>query len=237
MERFCRILVPSSRFRVFGRHKALLLCKSPCEGGCVGDGKTPLTTAPPSEEKFPEEICSSPVQDEKIAARQEDRCKQIKIHRSHKTERECSRNRKHSLILSALLIENSRDFKRAAALLLSCARRAAKKATSSRRLDTALLFADKKREVEKNGRPLVPSQQASVFMAGSRGGCMSSLDCRCRGKHLLQLRPLPKKLQIQTKNPYSRYLQPHGYSSPSGEEIHVRPRLRRGPGTALGRSD
>ena len=31
---------------------------------------------------------------------------------------------------------------------------------------------------EKSGRPLVPSQQASVFMAGSRGGCMSSLDCR-----------------------------------------------------------
>ena len=29
---FTTILLPSSKFRVFGRHKALLLCKSPCEG-------------------------------------------------------------------------------------------------------------------------------------------------------------------------------------------------------------
>ena len=56
------------------------------------------TDAAPSEEKFPEEICSSPVQDSKLAARQPDRCIQSKIQRSRKTERERSRNRKHSLI-------------------------------------------------------------------------------------------------------------------------------------------
>ena len=127
MERFCRILVPSSRFCVFGRHKALLLCKSPCEGAASVGGESRRTAAPPSEEKFPEEICSSPVQDSKIAARHKNRCKQIKIHRSHKPERECPLNRKHSLILFALLIENSRDSKRAAALLSHARQRSPKK--------------------------------------------------------------------------------------------------------------
>ena len=76
---FSTILLPSSRLSVFGRHKALLLCKSPCEGGCVGGRKTPLTPSQaPSEEKFPEEICSSPEQDRKSAARHRDCAKHFK---------------------------------------------------------------------------------------------------------------------------------------------------------------
>ena len=61
--RLSTIFLPSGKPSVFGRHKALLLCKSPCEGAALGNGRLPRTTAPPSEEKFPEEICSSPVQD------------------------------------------------------------------------------------------------------------------------------------------------------------------------------
>ena len=123
MKRFRTILVPSSKFCVFGRHKALLLCKSPCEGAASVGGESRRTAAPPSEEKFPEEICSSPVQDAKLAARHSDRRKRTKIHRSHKPERECLRNRKHSQIISAQIIANHWDFKRAAALLFPARQR------------------------------------------------------------------------------------------------------------------
>ena len=87
--------------------------------------------------------------DSTFAARQEDRRKQIKIERNRKTERECPRNRKHSLFFYAQIVENHRDSKRAAALLSHARQRSPQKAISSWRLDTTLLCAAKKNGVEK----------------------------------------------------------------------------------------
>ena len=117
--------------------------------GHLPPGEGILTHHRPLTRTFAEQKCLVTAKDSTFAARHEDRCKRIKIQRSNKTERECLRNRKHSLFFTALLIENSEDFKRAAALLLSCAAAQQAPAISSWRLDTTLLCAAKKNGVEK----------------------------------------------------------------------------------------
>ena len=74
--------------------------------GCCGAARSSSHRRSPLTRTFAEQKCLVTAKDRRFAARQNDRCKRTKIQRSHKTERECLRNRKHSLILSALLIEN-----------------------------------------------------------------------------------------------------------------------------------
>ena len=81
--------------------------------------RSPLTRT------FAEQKCLVTAKDRRFAARQQARWKRNKIERNCKTERECLRDRKHSLIFSAQIVENSKDFKRAAALLLELHRSAA----------------------------------------------------------------------------------------------------------------
>ena len=114
---------------------------------------------------------------QRFAARQRDRCKRNKIERSCKPERECSRNHKHSLFSSVQIVENPKVFKRAAVLLLGCASRAATPATSSRRLDTALLCAAKKRGVENplEGFCQKKATPASANLQNDHSGATMSL--------------------------------------------------------------
>ena len=85
--------------------------------GFGGAGESSSHRRGPLTRTFAEQKCLVTAKDRRFAARQKDRCKRIKIERNHKTERECPRNRKHSLILFAQIVENSMDSKRAAALL------------------------------------------------------------------------------------------------------------------------
>ena len=116
--------------------------------GFGGAGKPSSHRRSPLTRTFAEQKCLVTAKDRRFAARQEDRCTRNKIQRSHKTERECPRNRKHSLILFALYSRIPRISKGPRPFCLMRGS-AVKKATSSWRLDTTLLCAAKKNGVEK----------------------------------------------------------------------------------------
>ena len=121
MKHLRTIWVPSSKFWLLNRRRAKVLWKFLFAGSYCGAQESSPSPTHPLTRTFAEQTCLVTAKDSTLAARHEDRCIRTKIQRSHKTARECSRNRKHSLFFSALLIENSKDFKRAAALLLGCA--------------------------------------------------------------------------------------------------------------------
>ena len=146
------IRLPGSRFGSLRRRKAFLLCKNPCGGTAVGMGSPPQSAAaPPAQRNF----------QRKFALRQVGSAKFV------------------------VLPTSSRSKVRNNARLVTCPCRVAPGcqrdrgpfcfgkspeeplpmgflwATSSRRLDTALLFADKKRGVETyqagSKKPVFPS--------------------------------------------------------------------------------
>ena len=127
--------------------------------GFGGAGKASSHRRSPLTRTFAEQKCLVTAKDSTFAARNQNRCIRIKIRRSYKTERECPRNRKHSLFFYALLIENSRNLKRAAALLSHARQRSLQNAISSWRLDTTLLCAAKKNGVEKKGQLVAPTRK------------------------------------------------------------------------------
>ena len=68
--------------------------------------RSPLTRT------FAEQKCLVTAKDSTFAARQQDRCTRNKIERSQKTERECLRNRKHSLFSSVQIVETPQGFQK-----------------------------------------------------------------------------------------------------------------------------
>ena len=123
LERFRTIRLPSSKCQVLNRRRANFLWKFLFAGACGGERSLSVTDAAPLTRTFAEQKCLVTAKDRRFAARQSNRCTRNKIRRNRKTERECLRNRKHSLFFSALLIENPRDSKRAAALLFPARQR------------------------------------------------------------------------------------------------------------------
>ena len=148
---FTTIFLPSGKLSVFGRHKALLLCKSPCEGAASVGGRLPCSTEAPAKRNFQRKFAlrrfktKSLLLGSKIVQK---RSKPV----LPKIKNESAQIFVSTLDLFCTTNLDPRDSKRAAALLSHARQRSPQNATSSWRLDTTLLCAAKKNGVEKKGQ-------------------------------------------------------------------------------------
>ena len=124
---FTTILLPSSKFCVFGRHKALLLCKSPCEGAASVGGRLPCSTEAPAKRNFQRKFVlrrfktkSLLLGSKIVRKRSKPVLPEIKNESAHDTHG-------HSRLILHRKPRPPRDSKRAAALLSHARQRSPKK--------------------------------------------------------------------------------------------------------------